>query len=104
MIWNDQEKRRKKELSYEKWSREEERKEELDEWNENIIIQVFILMLKSSKVIWKYEWLNSELKSAKINFRMRKLEFNPKNSSFLLCYSELLLWYEKTRINDSKTS
>ena len=39
--------------------------EELAEWNENIFIQVPRLMLEVSKIIWKLEWINSSLKSAK---------------------------------------
>ena len=50
------------------------KKEKLVEWNENIIIQVLILMLEGSKIIWKFEWLNSELKQANKRFRTRKLE------------------------------
>ena len=78
------------------------KKEELVEWNEDIIIQVQILMLEASKIIWKLEWLNSELKSAKMRFWMRKLEFPSQNSSFMLCYSGLLFWYDKTRVRNSK--
>ena len=39
--------------------------EELDVWNEDLIIQVLISMLEASKIIWKLEWVNSELKSTK---------------------------------------
>ena len=45
------------------------KKEELDVWNEDIIIQVLRLILEVSKIIWKLEWLNSELKSTKNQFQ-----------------------------------
>ena len=43
--------------------------EELDVWNEDLFIQVLILMLEASKIIWKLELLNSELKSTKNQFQ-----------------------------------
>ena len=45
------------------------KKEELDVWNEDIIIQVLRLILEVSKIIWKLEWLNSELKVNKNQFQ-----------------------------------
>ena len=51
------------------------KKEELDVWNEDIIIQALRLIPEVSKIIWKLEWLNLELKPAKISFRMSKLEY-----------------------------
>ena len=50
------------------------KKEELAEWNEDIIIQVLRLILEVSTIKWKLEWLILELKSAKISFWMSKLE------------------------------
>ena len=55
--------------------------QELDVWNEDLFIQVLIFMLEASKIIWKLEWLNLELKSAKISFRMGKLEYASEYSS-----------------------
>ena len=43
--------------------------EELDVWNENLVIQAHMLMLEASKIKWKLEWLNSELKSTKNQFQ-----------------------------------
>ena len=42
--------------------------EELDEWSEDLVIQVLILMLEASKIIWKLEWVNSELQVNKNQF------------------------------------
>ena len=78
------------------------KKEELAKWNEDIIVQVVRLILEVSTIQWKLEWLNSELKSAKISFRMRKLKFTTQNLSFPFCYNGLLFWYKKTRVLDSK--
>ena len=55
MIKNDQEKRRKKELELWRMIKRRRKKEKLIEWNENIIIQILILMLEVSKIIWKLE-------------------------------------------------
>ena len=74
------------------------KKEELVEWNEDIIIQVPRLMLEVSKIIWKLELLNSELKQAKMRFWISKLEFPTQNSSFILRYSTLSILYEQTRV------
>ena len=53
----------------EEWSSWKMEDEELDEWSEDLVIQVLILMLEASKIIWKLEWLNSELKSTKDQFQ-----------------------------------
>ena len=52
-------------LNDEEWSSWKMEDEELDEWSEDLVIQVLILMLEASKIIWKLEWVNSELKSTK---------------------------------------
>ena len=48
--------------------------EELDVWIEDLVIQVLILLLEVSKIIWKLKWLNSELKQARMRFWMSTLE------------------------------
>ena len=74
--WSREEKKERFELW--KMIKRIERKEELVEWNEDIIIQV----LEVSTIKWMLEWLNLELKQANISFRMRKLELRTQNSSF----------------------
>ena len=53
----------------EEWSSWKMEDEELDEWSEDLVIQVLILMLEASKIIWKLEWVNSELKVNKNQFQ-----------------------------------
>ena len=72
--------------------------EELDVWNEDLFIQVLILMLEASKIIWKLEWLNSKLKSAKISFRMRKLEYASEYSSMEMPESKTEVQKGYTRV------
>ena len=55
------------------------KKEELIEWNEDIIIQVPRLMLEASTMIWKLERLNIELKTSKYEVQddpTRVMSFN----------------------------
>ena len=61
--------------------------EELDVWIEDLVIQVLILLLEVSKIIWKLKWLNSELKQARMRLWMSTLE----SPSIKLKFSTLLL-------------
>ena len=74
--------------------------EELDVWNEDLFIQVLILMLEASKIIWTLEWFNLELKSAKISFRMRKLEYASEYSSMEMPESKTEVQKGYTRVWD----
>ena len=55
-------------------------------------------MLEGSKIIWKLEWLNLELKPAKISFRMRKLEYTSEYSSMEMPESKTEVQKGYTRV------
>ena len=74
--------------------------EELDVWNEDLFIQVLIFILEASKIIWKLEWLNLELKSVKISFRMSKLEYASEYSSMEMPESKTEVQKVYTRVWD----
>ena len=90
----------KPKLNDEEWSSWKMEDEEIDEWSEELIIQVLILMLEASKIKWKLEWLNSELKSTKNRFRMSLLEYASLYSSMEMPESKTKVQKGYTRVWD----